>query len=66
MRAGMSLQVEASARGRSLVQGSPAECECVIDHMKQPSTPTMVRQKGIGLRKTEEISVWCEVVKPVT
>jgi hypothetical protein len=50
------LQVEASATGRSLVQGSPTEYgyDIVCDDMQQqPSATTIVRYTFIGLRKEE-------------
>ena len=46
--------LEVSATGRSLTQRSPTDCGCVTvcDHMKEkPSTPKLVRQKEVGLRK---------------
>jgi hypothetical protein len=50
-------ELEDSATGRSLVQGSPNSCVCLSTtecyQAQQPPTPTISRQEEVRLRKRE-------------
>ena len=58
-------QVEFPATDRSFVQWSPTECVCVIvcDQL-QPSTPKLISQREVRLRKTEREKEYEDTASP--